>query len=39
AMKSIDNHYRVDFAEVRGQQSTKRALEIASAGGHNILMM
>ncbi len=31
--------YRVDFAEVRGQQSAKRALEIASAGGHNILMI
>ncbi len=39
AMKAIDNHYRVDFAEVRGQQSTKRALEIASAGGHNILLI
>ena len=36
-----NNHtkYRVDFAEVRGQQSAKRALEIASAGGHNILMI
>jgi len=39
AMKSIDNRYRVDFAEVRGQQNTKRALEIASAGGHNILLI
>ena len=38
-MKSIDNRYRVDFAEVRGQQTTKRALEIASAGGHNILLI
>ena len=38
-LKSTDNHYRVDFAEVRGQQSTKRALEIASAGGHNILLI
>ncbi len=31
--------YRVDFSEVRGQTSAKRALEVASAGGHNILMI
>jgi magnesium chelatase family protein len=34
-----ENKYRVDFSEVRGQNSAKRALEIASAGGHNILMI
>ena len=28
----------VDFAEIAGQQLAKRALEIAAAGGHNILM-
>ena len=31
--------YDVDFAEVRGQQVVKRALEIAAAGGHNILLI
>jgi len=32
-------HYSVDFKEVRGQVSAKRALEIAIAGGHNILLI
>src|SRR5881396_1483593 len=34
-----DERYSVDFREVRGQLSVKRALEVASAGSHNILLI
>jgi magnesium chelatase family protein len=32
-------HYDIDFSEVQGQHHVKRALEVAAAGAHNILMI
>lgn len=35
----FQERYNIDFAEVKGQENVKRALEITAAGGHNCVMI
>ncbi|WP_018969001.1 YifB family Mg chelatase-like AAA ATPase [Rubritalea marina] len=36
---TVDDLMKADLSEVRGQHQVKRALEVAAAGGHNLLMV
>ncbi len=39
AFATSQDKYAFDFSDVKGQQNIKRALEIAAAGGHNVILI
>lgn len=39
ALKTSDKTFNLDLSDVKGQETAKRALEIAAAGAHNLLMV